>query len=231
MHDNRDLLLPSPLLIVEDEPTVRMRLWSILETLGYTQEHLLFAGSISEATALFVEQPIAMALIDIGLPDGSGVDLIRHLHTTDAALPLLVISTLSTEHVIVGALQAGATGYLLKERTDIEIALSIRSVMRGGAPIDPFVAKHILELAGVAALKLASAEPPATQTVSSGRLSRREIEILGHVSTGLTNLEISELLNLSKLTVECHIRNIYKKLAVGSRTAAVFEARANGLLP
>ncbi|MEK6349159.1 MAG: response regulator transcription factor [Burkholderia sp.] len=228
-------LVPGPLLMVDDEPLMQRRLTAILLSLGYTEDMLLHAGSLSEARAIRAAQPCAIALVDIGLPDGSGIELIREWHEADPALPIVVISTWSTGPTIVGALQAGATGYLLKERDDLEIALSIRSVLRGGAPIDPFVARHILDTAVNAAP--APGSPAATGLLPSRngappvRLSRREIEILGIVSKGLTNREISELLSLSRLTVECHIKNIYKKLAVRSRTQAVFEARAHGLLP
>ncbi|XAH25816.1 response regulator transcription factor [Xylophilus sp. GW821-FHT01B05] len=216
-------LLPGPLLIVEDDPIMQERMAAILISLGYVAEALSFAGSIVEAHGLLAEQPFAMALIDIGLPDGSGIDLIRELHLRDPALPLLVVSAWRSEQVIVTALQAGATGYLLKEREDIEIALSIRSALRGGAPIDPFVAKRILALLDPAS--------PVRPAVPSPRLSRRELEILDLVGQGLTNRDIAESLALSRLTVECHIKNIYKKLAVTSRTQAVFEARGSGLLP
>ncbi|WP_186063763.1 response regulator transcription factor [Burkholderia gladioli] len=228
-------MVPGPLLIVDDEPLMQRRLTTILTSLGYSDEALLFAGSLSEARAIRATQPCAIALVDIGLPDGSGIELIREWHEADPALPIVVISTWSTGPTIVGALQAGATGYLLKERDDIEIALSIRSVLRGGAPIDPFVARHILETTvhavPAAATPASAGLLPSRNGAPPVRLSRREIEILGIVSKGLTNREISELLSLSRLTVECHIKNIYKKLAVRSRTQAVFEARAHGLLP
>ncbi|PRH35594.1 response regulator transcription factor [Burkholderia gladioli] len=228
-------MVPGPLLIVDDEPLMQRRLTTILTSLGYSDDALLFAGSLSEARAIRATQPCAIALVDIGLPDGSGIELIREWHEADPALPIVVISTWSTGPTIVGALQAGATGYLLKERDDIEIALSIRSVLRGGAPIDPFVARYILETtvhaAPAAATPASAGLLPSRNGAPPVRLSRREIEILGIVSKGLTNREISELLSLSRLTVECHIKNIYKKLAVRSRTQAVFEARAHGLLP
>jgi DNA-binding NarL/FixJ family response regulator len=231
--DIHDSVLPSPLLIVEDEPVMQMRLRHILQTLGYVDEALFFAGSIAAAQALLIDEAFAMALIDVGLPDGNGIDLIQDLHGRDNALPILVISAWRSEQVIVGALQAGATGYLLKERDDMEIALSIRSALRGGAPIDPFIAKRILALIGQAASDdrrdvVAAAPLPVPLNTP---LSPREIQILGFVGKGLTNREIAGLLTLSKLTVECHIKNIYKKLAVGSRTEAVYEARAHGLLP
>lgn len=204
---------------------VRMR--SILGELGYDDEALSFASSMAEAKRLLEAQPFAMAFIDVGLPDGNGIDLIRDLHKRDRALPILVISAWRDQQIILNALQLGATGYLLKERDDIEILLSIRSILRGGAPIDPFVAQHILRMIGPATAPVDDAPATAAPPV----LTPREIEILTMVSKGFTNKEIAELMTLSHLTVECHVRNIYKKLAVRSRTEAVFEARAHGFLP
>ncbi|PPQ16453.1 DNA-binding response regulator [Bradyrhizobium sp. AC87j1] len=223
--ENSDPLLPSPLLLVEDEPVMHARLKSILMDLGYAEEALRFAVSIADAHTCLADQPFAMVLIDVGLPDGNGIDLIRDLHGQDGALPILVISAWSHEHVILEALQAGATGYLLKERDDIEISLSIRSTLRGGAPIDPFVAKRILGM-----INPAVHAPSRPATAKRPILTAREVEILGFVAKGLTNQEIASALTLSRLTVECHIKNVYKKLAVGSRTEAVYEARMHGLL-
>lgn len=231
LGESTESVLPGPLLIVEDEPMMQLRLNAILSSQGFAQDELHFAASIAAARALLAEQPFAMALIDVGLPDGNGIDLIRALHQEDPALPLLVISTWRSEEVIVTALQAGATGYLLKEREDMEIALSIRSALRGGAPIDPFVAKHILALIGQPRPLPTAPAAPAAPVAQTPRLSPREREILGLVGKGLTNQDLSEVLSLSRLTVECHIKNIYKKLAVHSRTEAVFEARSSGLLP
>lgn len=127
-----DSVLPSPLLVVEDEAVMRERQKHILRQLGYRDDALLFASTIGEARALLQEEPVAMALVDVGLPDGCGIDLIAEMHAGDPSLPILVISSWSTETIIVGALQAGATGYLLKERDDVEILVSIRSALRGG---------------------------------------------------------------------------------------------------
>ncbi|MBN3729311.1 response regulator, partial [Burkholderia sp. Ac-20379] len=160
-------LVPGPLLMVDDEPLMQRRLTAILTSLGYTDDMLLYAGSLSEARAIRAAQPCAIALVDIGLPDGSGIELIREWHEADPALPIVVISTWSTGPTIVGALQAGATGYLLKERDDLEIALSIRSVLRGGAPIDPFVARHILDTAVNAPAAPAPGSPAATGLLPS----------------------------------------------------------------
>ena len=229
-------VLPGPLLLVEDDPATQTRMRSILTSLGYVNETVWLAGSLAQARQHLANAPFALILVDVGLPDGSGIDLIGELHESDPALPILVISAWSTEQIIVRALRAGATGYLLKERDDDEIALSIRSALRGGAPIDPFVARHILSLVGVSrpaqrapGATPAAGQPPTAEAIPA--LSPREIEILGLVAKGMTNREIAALLNISSLTVACHIKNIYKKLAVNSRTQAVFEARTFGLLP
>lgn len=224
--------LPSgPLLLVEDDPSMQLRLGDILATLGFRADAVHVAGTLAQAYALMSAQSFAMALVDLGLPDGSGLDLIRALRARDAALPILVISAWSTQEVIVSALQMGASGYVLKERDDVEVALSIRSALRGGAPIDPFVARHILSRMLPPAPASTETPPAASDTAPQRALSPREIEILHLVAKGLTNREIAEVTAISTLTVAAHVRNIYSKLAVNTRTQAVFEARTSGLLP
>jgi DNA-binding NarL/FixJ family response regulator len=219
-----DALLPAPVLVVEDDPLMCQRLSRVLGEIGYAPEAVSFSASLAEARAHVASTPLAMALVDLGLPDGNGIELIQELRAQDPALWILVISAWSTEEAIFGALRAGATGYLLKERDDLEVSLSIRSVLRGGAPIDPFIARRILTLLPTAAL-----HKPAEMGETEA-LSARESEILEWVSRGLSNREIAEQLTISRYTVECHIKRIYRKLAVSSRTRAVNEARQRGLL-
>src|SRR5690606_6612544 len=136
--------LPTPVLVVEDDPLMQQRLLRILQELGYRLGAIDMAASLTKARARITEQVPALALVDLGLPDGSGIELIQHLRTVDPALCILVISAWSTEHHVLTALRAGATGYVLKDRDDMEVALSISNVLRGGAPIDPFIARRIL---------------------------------------------------------------------------------------
>ena len=218
-------ILPSPLLVVEDEPLIRTRLTTVLHSLGYADDALIFAGTLAEARACLQDQPVAMALVDLGLPDGNGIELIGELRHSDPGMGILVISAWSTEDAILSALRAGANGYVLKERDDLEVTLSIRSVLRGGAPIDPFIARRI-----IAELQPAAGQAPHKEIPPESVLSSREIQILRLVADGMTNREIAESLFLSRYTVECHVKNIYRKLAVPSRTKAVSEARARGLL-
>jgi DNA-binding NarL/FixJ family response regulator len=217
-----DSILPAPVLVVEDEPLLQQRLRGVLLGLGYAPDALVFAASLSEARACLEAQPVALALVDLQLPDGNGRELIGQLRAEDPGLGILVVSAWSSEEAILGALRAGATGYVLKERDDIEVSLSIRSVLRGGAPIDPFIARRILELLPV---------PAMVESGNSGEsLTERERQILRLVADGLSNREIADQLFLSRYTVESHVKRIYRKLAVSSRTGAVREARSRGWL-
>ncbi|HWD12626.1 response regulator transcription factor [Pseudochrobactrum sp. sp1633] len=221
-----DLILPAPVLIVEDDVAVSQRLENLLLQLGYQADALMMASSIAEAQHYLTDQLVALALVDLGLPDGSGIDLIRMMHEQNPTVAILVISAWSTQEAILAALRAGATGYVLKERDDLEVALALRSVLRGGAPIDPLLARRIIsefsfeEEEGIA-------DEPATE---AEKLSPREHQILRLVAEGMGNRDIAEKLSISRYTVECHVKNIYRKLAVSSRTRAIRTARQRGLL-
>lgn len=219
------LLLAAPVLVVEDEPSVTQRLRALLQSMGYESAALLWAESVAQAREIYAHEPIALALVDLGLPDGSGHTVIEELRARDPAMMILVISAWSTEDAILGALRAGATGYLLKERDDLELCLGIASTLRGGAPIDPFIAKRIMQ-------EFAAAPKPAASEADSTMppLSGREHEILQLVAQGMTNREIAEQLHLSKFTVECHVKKIYQKMSVSSRTRAIHMARQHGLI-
>ena len=216
------LILPVPVLILEDDALVQSRLTEIMIELGYEESMLIFASSLKSAYQRFDEHPISFAMVDLGLPDGSGISLIEKIREQDAGLPILVISAWSTEDMILQAILAGATGYVLKERDDFEIALSIRSLLRGGAPIDPFIAQKILAQLGVKKISIAGTE----QSI----LTERELEILNWVAQGLSNKEIALRLNISRYTIESHIKHIYRKLSVTTRTKAINAARDLGIL-
>ena len=262
-------VLPSPVMVVEDEPLLQQRLKRILLELGYAPDALHIAASLSQARACLASQPVTLALVDLVLPDGSGLDLIAQMRAETPEMGILVVSAWSSEESILSALRAGATGYVLKERDDIEVSMSIRSVLRGGAPIDPFIARRILQLLPLGATAgdqaesgglrgaassqastaayvpqagrpagLPNSNPPNPQmslvstpaSAPGESLSEREAQILCLVADGLTNREIAEHLFLSRYTVESHVKRIYRKLAVSSRTMAVREGRARGVI-
>ena len=215
-------------LVVEDDPAMRERLGHVLATLGNDGQQIAWADSVAAAKELLGTQSFGIALVDIGLPDGSGVELISWMQAQHPKVPAVVISTFRTEEVIFAALRAGAIGYLLKDRDDLELGMALRSIERGGAPIDPAIARHILGwLATQLASPVVAADAPAPLPVA---LTPRERKILELVSQGLSNRDMAESLSISRLTVECHTKNIYRKLAVNSRTEAVYQARRHGLL-
>ena len=221
-------VLPVPVLIVEDEYVIQRRLKIILTNLGYNEDVLLFANTVKEAYSIVQQQPIALALVDLGLPDGSGISIIEKIREQDAQALILVVSAWSTQDSLFRAIQAGATGYVLKERDDVEVALAIRSILRGGAPIDPFVAREILKQISIPTISgtVEQNRPAADQET----LTQREQEILSLVAQGLSNREIAEQLCVSRYTVESHIKHIYRKLSVSKRTKAVSTARHLGIL-
>ena len=220
-----ELILPVPVFILEDDAIMQQRLKRILLEIGYAEDALIFAQTLSEAIDMLKQYPISFSLVDLGLPDGNGIDFIENLRQTDDVSPILVISAWSTQETILKAIQAGATGYLLKERDDFEIMLSIRSILRGGAPIDPFIAQQILS-------KITFEQKVKDVAVAeqNNLLSTREFEILQLVAQGMSNREIADFLHLSKYTIECHIKHIYRKLSVSSRSKAINTARSLGIL-
>lgn len=216
----------SSILIIDDDAASLARLARLVAELPADRAPQIdTAADLAGARTLLQARHFDLALVDMQLPDGTGIDLIGWMQQHMPQLQAVVVSAFAEEEAIFAALRAGAVGYLLKDRDDIELTVALRSLQRGGAPIDPMIARRILALLPTTQLPVAA--PPA----ASVHLSERELGILAHVAQGYGNREIAELLGLSRLTIEAHTRNIYRKLAVGSRTAAVYEARAMGLLP
>ena len=189
---------------------------------------LIFARNLKEAFLQIEQQPVSLALVDLGLPDGNGVELIEKLRSLDSSALILVISAWSTQESLFSAIKAGATGYVLKERDDAEVRLAIRSILRGGAPIDPFIAQEILKQISASVITGSNDDKSLESDVAL--LTHRETEILDLVAQGMSNKEIAEQLFVSKYTVESHIKHIYRKLAVTKRTKAVSAARSLGIL-
>ena len=203
-----ETILPVPVLIVEDEGLIQERLRNILAELGYDNDGLIFAKNLKEAFLHIEQQHISLALVDLGLPDGNGIELIEKLRAQDSSALILVISAWSTQESLFSAIKAGATGYVLKERDDAEVLLSIRSILRGGAPIDPFIAQEILKQ--ISASVITAAKDGKSLDSEVALLTNRETEILDLVAQGMSNKEIAEQLFVSKYTVESHIKHIYR---------------------
>ena len=208
--------------LVEDDPNVRDGIGRALAM----QEgwHLVAtAGSLSEAQALPWAQ-IDLVLLDIGLPDGDGLELLSKL---PEHCQVLVISALGDELTVVRALEQGAAGYLLKEAHASQLLSAIQAVLDGGAPISPGVAHHLLR-------RMRKGLDGATQTRSTRagleELTPRESEVLRVLARGYSYEEAARLLGISRHTVGQHVKQVYAKLAVNSRSQAVFEAIRAGWL-
>jgi len=214
-----------PVLVVEDDAASARRMRRLLQDVVGGDVRVDVAGDAASAHGLLRAGTYPLALVDVDLPDGSGIDLIGWIGAQALGTAAVIVSAWAAEDTILAAIRAGAIGYLLKSSEDVELCMSLRSLQRGGAPIDPMIARRILEvMSAVPAVADPAPRPEAPA------LSARESEILRLVARGYSNREIADLLQLSRLTIEGHTKSIYRKLAVGSRTAAVFEARALGLI-
>jgi DNA-binding NarL/FixJ family response regulator len=211
---------PIPVLVVEDDAITRQ---ALIDKVEHDPALCVCgaAGTVAEALPLIEADVARVALMDLGLPDGDGTDLIRLATAREPPLEVMVITVFGDERHVVRAIEAGATAYLLKDADASTVAESIHALLAGGSPISTSIARHLL--------KRFRREPVAT-TDAAVQLTPREVEVLEVVSRGFSNAEIGELLHLSLHTVNSHIKNIYRKLAVRSRSEAVFEAVQQGLI-
>lgn len=210
------------ILIVDDDLPVQLRLTRVVERV-LPQARCMHASSLGDARACLQRNTFSMALLDVNLPDGSGLDLLPWMREHAPQVEAVVVSSLGDDATVLQAIRGGAVGYLLKNGSDAEMELALASMQRGGAPIDPVIARRILALM---AAPQADMPPPEAGAV----LTDRELDVLQWVARGHSNREIARELGLSINTVECHAKNIYRKLSVRSRAGAVYSARAQGLL-
>lgn len=212
-------------LLVEDDAQTRARLTRVIA--GHSALSLMAGvGSCAEARGQLASSVPDVLLTDLGLPDGSGLEIIRETARSHPATRIMVITVFGDERHVVDAIRAGATGYLLKDASQKEIGRAILDLMAGGSPISPTVARYLLKhLHG----QPEQARPrPESRLVEA--LSARETEVLQLVADGCSYSEIAEQLHISLNTVGTHISHIYAKLAVNSRGKAVREAGELGLL-
>lgn len=219
-----DLRVPSTILLVEDNASAAARILHLLARV-YPRTPAQHAGTLDLGRRVLKRTTIDLALVDIHLPDGSGLELLADIARLQPQATSVVISAWGHTDTIVSAIRLGARGYLLKNVDDEEIERGLASIQRGGAPIDPLVANRILAMLDTHA----HPEAPEGDTTDS-QLSTRQLEVLRWVANGHTNREIAAALGLSAHTVECHTRNIYRKLAVRTRTQAVMMAKNKGWL-
>ena len=207
--------------IIEDDPTMRNLLCAAIgncDDMRVTEA----ADNVATASGMIEAGGYDVLLCDLGLPDGSGIDLIRKEAQTGRDTDILVITMFANQNKVLGAVEAGARGYLLKDERIEDCIEAIRKIRQGGSPISPIIARQLL--------RKIRPSPSAPIKNMAAPLSEREIEVLNLLARGFSNAECANILTISAGTIGTHVKNIYRKLEVNSRAEALFEASSQGLL-
>jgi DNA-binding NarL/FixJ family response regulator len=198
--------------IVEDNRSFRDKLASYLnEAAGY--HCVCTCDSAEEALKLIPRLLPDVVLMDIHLPNMSGVDCTRKLKDLCPSVQILILTVYEDNDRIFGALKAGASGYLLKRADPADILRAIQEVKQGGAPMSSQIARRVVR----------SFRETTPDSVPDEKLSQREEEILQQLSKGYSTKEIADHSSISVNTVRTHLQHIYEKLHVRSRTEAVLK--------
>lgn len=218
--------------IIEDHPEFIARFCDIIRA----DADFALAGSAvngAEGISLIDSGRADVYLVDLGLPDMSGIDVIRHALKTHPDCDVMVITVFGDDAHVIASIEAGATGYILKDSSPADIGDCIRELRDGGSPISPIIARKILQKFQHKKSAAANGAAPSSHRASAdalATLTEREIQILRGLAKGLSFKEIGELHFISAHTVSCHVKKIYSKLAVHSRGEAVYEATKMGLI-
>jgi DNA-binding NarL/FixJ family response regulator len=203
-------------VLVDDHRIVRQGLRSILEP-DPRFEVVGEAASGADALRVVAEQHPEVVLLDLKLPDLSGIELCQRLVQAHPEIAVLILTAFIDRNLVNACLQAGARGYLLKDAENLQLREQLLTVVQGHAALDPRAADVLAEYVRQ------HGQPPEL-------LSLREIEILRHIAHGLTNKEIGDQLYLSENTVKGYVKDILAKLGVHNRIEAVFLAKERGLI-
>lgn len=219
--------------IVEDDPDFRDALCRVIQA-GPDMRLTGLADTRVQGLSMLQDLPADVLLVDLGLPDGSGIDVIRAATLLWPSCSVMVSTNFGDEIHVMRSIEAGAVGYLLKDSSPDRMTDEIRSLASGGSPISPIIARQILarfrqnspsgpsSACNVNALEK-TADPVAV-------LSPHGKEVLDFITKGFTTHEIPKLMQLSHFTVRTFVRRIYSKLKVTSKTEVIYEARTLGLL-
>lgn len=219
--------------LVEDQVDTLLRMIATIQS-GNNMNVLFSATSVAEATQALTKYSPDVLLVDLGLPDGSGLDVIRLASKKQPACEIMVFSVFGDESRVLASIEAGASGYILKDTPGVTLEEAIRQIHSGGSPMSPIIARRILQ-------HVRKSPPPADPAIAevldrpasdieTPTLTERETEVLALISRGYTYSEVASLLSVSVHTIQTHIKNLYAKLSVHSRSEAVFEASKMGLL-
>jgi DNA-binding NarL/FixJ family response regulator len=206
--------------LIEDHADSRRVLARVLNRASTMQCPCTFASCEDALAALQARPCPDVILLDIGLPGMSGIEGIRHIKALSPTTHVIMLTVFDDQEKVFNAICAGASGYLLKTADEDAIAVAIQEVLQGGAPINPQVARLVLNM-------FASRSTPPAQDYG---LSDREREVLELMVQGLVKKEVADRLRLSYHTVDNHFRSIYTKLQVHTRGGAVAKAVSQHLV-
>jgi DNA-binding NarL/FixJ family response regulator len=206
-------------VLVEDVPVVRRHLESLLHR-STSIDVLRSVETLAAARRACAELKPDVLLTDLRLPDGHGLTLIREVRATLPQTHIMVISVLADAASVVAAIRAGAGGYMLKDDLPQDVDRLVRNLVAGRATLAPAIARHIVR----------SLQADTAPGRPSEALTTREREVLGLIAKGLSNADIGLRLRISAHTVGDHVRGIYRKLEVNSRSEAVFRAVSHNIL-
>lgn len=211
---------PDPILLVEDLPHCRAWLLQALAA-AFPGARVETADSVAGGLAALVSAP-ALAVIDLGLPDGSGTQLIHTLHQRLPDCHIVVSTVFDDDAHLFGALRAGATGYVLKDEPVDALAQLLRGIVAGQPPLSASIARRLLR-------HFATPAPtPLAAPSEEEQLTQRETEVLKLSAKGCSAPQIADLLGLSRHTVSGYLKDIYRKLRISSRAEATLEAARRG---
>ncbi len=214
--------------LVEDEEGTRHRLSAALHQAGALQ--LVYAASTASQIMDWLQSnSVDVLLVDLGLPDHPGLDVIRCCRKLSPATDVMVITMFGDEANMLRAFEAGARGYLLKDGNEDDLAQHVLSLHAGGSPMSPIIARQLLERFNPTPNKLTASESTPAKFPKDA-LSAREHDILVKLSRGYTYSETAQLIGIAPSTVQSYVKNIYSKLAVHSKTEAIFEAQQLGII-
>ena len=210
---------PIRVVLADDHAVVRKGICEFLEEDGDIVV-VAEAADGQQAVALVAEHQPDVAVLDIQMPEITGIEATRRIKAEHPHVRVLILTAYDDDPYIFALLQAGASGYILKTADSSDLVRAVRAVYQGESALDPAVTQKVVQ-------QLAVGRPPGVQTTVES-LTGREIEVLQHVAKGFTNKAIGQALNISGRTVQGHLANIYGKLNVSSRTEAVTEALKSG---
>ena len=213
--------LPEQILIVEDDVTTQNWLASALLCIPDVQVHC--RTTVSEAKAWLQTQRPDIVLTDLGLPDGPGTEVIACAVQLHPQCEVLVISIFGDEAHVVAAIEAGASGYLLKDSSFDNLGEQLQHLRDGGSPLSPQIARTLIRRHRAPTVDMVADATPAIQDATANSLTARELEVLTFIAKGFSYQEGADMLGVSANTVRTYVKRIYQKLSVNSRSEAVYE--------